>query len=409
MSSSKQSPKNKKDKLKSKIKNEEVAVKSINKKNKVNTSKKKPSIEKEMNASSIVKKNISDEKNKSSKTKSAITVNKKKEKESSTLEITKIKVKKEENNQKTKEKTATTKKSTLPKKIVNKEEKNKKVETVEIVDNKNEEKKEENSKIIEPLVVENNLGTNIKSKKIKSLSSKLKEKIFEEVNEDKEEEAVKKEKTKKTFSKKKKIVLFVFIVLLLFVSCFILLKYANRIKRRLKTYDEYYIGEEVILKDKSVWYVIENSDKKTDTVKLLKKTQIDINGDEKFDSHDKKKFSTSGKAEYDSSDKNSVAYYLENDYKSYLSKNVGGVYDVGLITSKEFVKVRNTMGFGYEWNNDDNWLANKNLDVWWINSVQNGKIYVVTKSGSYKLLDASKENYIRPVIIIAKSNVNKKI
>lgn len=249
-----------------------------------------------------------------------------------------------------------------------------------------------------PLTKNNNRKT---TKEIeKNIANKIKSKIFEEVE---EKEITKEEKN----SNNKKIIIISILILLVIAISLIFIKYNDKIKKTLNIYPEYFIGEEIILKDNSIWYVIEDSDSTNNAVKLIKKTQIDINGDGIFDEKDKKKYSSVGNDVYDVTDKDSVAYYLETDYKKYLTKNVGNIKEISLITSKEFIKARSKMGYGYEWS-EGNWLANSSLGVWWINSSQNKKIYAVSKNGSYKIYEPSKSNYVRPVITIEKDLVQKK-
>lgn len=236
------------------------------------------------------------------------------------------------------------------------------------------------------------------------LSEKIKNKIFEEVP----EVPVKKE-TKKTGSKNKvRTYVFIGIMIIIITIAIILVnKYGEKLKKTLNIYDEYLIGEKVILKDGSVWYIVEDSNSSKDSVKLLKEKQIDINNDGVFDNNDKKSFNTKGETEYDTTDRESVAYYLEKEYKNTLSNSIGEIEEISLLTSKQFVEIRGRMGFGYEWYTE-NWLANNSLGSWWLDSSQNEKIYAVSTIGSYKLYKASDLNYIRPVISIKKNNIEKK-
>lgn len=236
-----------------------------------------------------------------------------------------------------------------------------------------------------------------------NLSSRLKSKIFEEID---EKQLIAEKKKNKEKNKKNLIKLSILAVVIL-VTCFFLIKYNENIQKQLKVYREYTTGEKIILKDNSVWYVVEDSDNKTPTLKLLKETQIDVNNDGKFDNKDKMKYNSSNKDSYDITDEESVAYYLENEYKDYLTEKVGTIESISILTSKEFVKARGKMGYDYEWT-EGNWLANNNLGTWWINSSQNGKVYAVTRIGSYKLYSANVTNYVRPVITINKDVVEKK-
>ena len=236
-----------------------------------------------------------------------------------------------------------------------------------------------------------------------NITGKLKNSIFEEIS---EEELYKNQKEKKKKSKKRVAKTVVTLVMILIIL-FLIVKYRDLMKKSLTVYNEYEIGETVKLSDNSIWYVVSYSDMSTSTVKLLKETQIDINKDGKYDKNDKMKYNSSNKVSYDTADKDSIAYYLEHEYKSELSEKVGTINEISILTSKEFVKIREKMGFDYEWY-EDNWLANSELDTWWIDSLQTEKAYVVTKIGSYKINSPNNYNYIRPVITVEKDIIEKK-
>ena len=350
----------KKDSLNKKIsiKNKKEAVKALNKNNKTKKTKKNNTSKKKI--STYNKKNIAPKKIK--------------EEISNTEKKTKN----------IKEKTPNTKKVT------------KKIKESKIEQKKN---KEVNTKI------KSVTKKTEKDKIFNKISTKLKDKIFEEVNEN-DEQIINEKKDKKNQKKIKWIISSVIILLTLAIIT-IFLTCNQTIKKSLTIYEEYTIGQKVVLNDNSTWYVIEDSGKKEETVKLLKETQIDINGDGIFDNNDKKKFSSTGKEEYDVTDKDSAAYYLENEYKTYMNQKIGPIKSISLITSKEFVNARNHMGYNYEWT-EGNWLANDALGTWWINTSQNGKIYAVSKTGSYKLYSSAKINYIRPVITIDKNLISVK-
>ena len=100
-------------------------------------------------------------------------------------------------------------------------------------------------------------------------------------------------------------------------------------------------------------------------------------------------------------DEGSAPYYLDATYKSYLNDKVIKIEEAGLLTSKQYIKIRNIMNYGYEWS-EQNILAGEQLGTWWINSSQNDKVFAVGTTGSYKLFDSTKRNYVRPVIIVKK-------
>lgn len=235
-------------------------------------------------------------------------------------------------------------------------------------------------------------------------SSKIKHSIFEELDE-KSFVAKKKEEKEQL---KKSIIILLIIVITIALAVFILYNYNDFVKKQLAVYDIYEIGDKVELKDNSIWYVVENSDSKSETVKLLKDTPVDINNDSKLDANDTIKYNSNNLPEYDTTLIDSVGNYLSDNYIFKLQEKVGNIESISLLTSKEFVKIRNKMGFGYEWS-EGNWLANSDIGTWWIISKQNEKVYCVTSIGSYKLQSPISPNYVRPTIVIKKSNITTKV
>ena len=235
-------------------------------------------------------------------------------------------------------------------------------------------------------------------------SSKIKHSIFEELD---EKSFVAKKKEEKEQLKKSIIVLLI-IIITIALAVFILYNYNDFVKKQLAVYDIYEIGDKVELKDNSIWYVVENSDSKSETVKLLKDTPVDINDDSKLDINDTIKYNSNNIPEYDVTLADSVGNYLSENYKLKLQEKIGAIEAISLLTSKEFVKIRNKMGFGYEWS-EGNWLANNDIGTWWIISKQNEKVYCVTSIGSYKLQSPISPNYVRPTIVIKKANITTKV
>ncbi len=168
-------------------------------------------------------------------------------------------------------------------------------------------------------------------------------------------------------------------------------------------YGAYQIGDKVVLPDGSIWYVVDYSNNKTARIKLLAEKPIDVNNDGKIDNKDKLPFDKNEKAEYNKKNEGNIAHYLEMTYKSTLG-DLKGTIAVNLLTSKEYIKLRDSFEFGYEWKNG-NFLASTTLGYWWINTIQNSKVYTVNTIGSYVLLPSTKENYVRPVITIDKVNI----
>lgn len=326
---------------------------------------------------------------------------------------------------KTTAKKTSTKKKNTPKKTIKKEEKLVTKEQALVTKNvpekvkentkekkksgkqevaKTNKKKEEKTKLVLPKEWEK-IGKQQETKtqeKAKNIKGKLKSSLFEEVDE--KTFIIKKEKEKETIKKALLTALIVLVsVILIFI---IILKFDKGLKESLKKYDAFVIGEKVKLKDNSIWYVVSNTDESEKSVKLLKESNIDTNNDKVIDNNDKKVYNSDNVVDYDEKNKSSIAFYLNDTYKKDLESAVGKVNEVSLLTSKEYVKIREKMGFGYDWT-EGNWLANNDLDNWWILSDQDEKVYAVTSTGMYKLYNPESSNYIRPVIVIDKEFVAK--
>ena len=248
--------------------------------------------------------------------------------------------------------------------------------------------------------------TKTKTKEVTSnttkLSGKIKESIFEEIDE--YEFQVERKKQKEKIKKISLVLLIVAVTVVLVL--YLLFKYNGYVKKQFKTYPSYLIGDKIVLKDSSIWYVVKDSSSSEENIKLVKENVLDISGDSKIDNNDKLKYNSNNNAVLDDKNENSVAFYLKNTYKNELQDKVGEVINIGLLTTKEYIKIRDKMGFGYEWS-DGNWLANQSLDNWWIDSEQNGKVYAVNPNGSFKLYNAVSSNLVRPVIEIKKELVSK--
>ena len=237
--------------------------------------------------------------------------------------------------------------------------------------------------------------------KEKGLNKKIKRSIFEELDEVEYKE--KKKKEKEQF--KKSVIILLSIVLVSVIAVFLLFKYNDHVRSRFATYDKFNIGDIVRLSDGSFWYVIDDSGEKEETVKLVYEYVIDVNGDGQITSEDELVYNTENKSEFDEENENSVAYYLVNEYKPKLEEKIGAkIKEVRLLTSKEFVTIRDTLEFGYEWYTG-NWLANQYLKDWWIISSQNNKVYVITTTGAYILYSPSTVKYVRPAIEIKKEHI----
>ena len=237
----------------------------------------------------------------------------------------------------------------------------------------------------------------------KDIKEKIRNSIFEEEIEE-QKEIKKKEKVKRSTGKA--IITFAIMLLLFLGSVVVVKKLKGRMKSTLNMYTPYKTGELVTLKDSSKWYVIADSSADKPTVKLLKEVPIDINENDNIDAGDQIQYSKDGKIEYDSSTEGSIANYLETKYKSELTEKVGKIENVSLLTSEEYVKARNKMGYSYEWS-EGNWLASSTLGTWWLGSSKKNGILVVTPKGNYRLYSVSQQGYVRPVITIDKDLVKK--
>ena len=230
----------------------------------------------------------------------------------------------------------------------------------------------------------------------------LKSKFFEEVNVERYNEVKRKKRSKYP----KRILIVLLVIVVLGTSGFLFYKrYQQKIKERLNMYEVYNIGQEVKLADDSIWYVVEKSDGSKGEVILLAKNCVDINGDGVVDLNDVRPYS-SGKVEYDAKDDTSISHYLENNYKAILAEKVGKISDIAILTSKQYVGIRNAMGYGYEWG-DENILANNDTNQYFLSTSQNGNMYVVIRNGTYRMVSPTSSQYVRVVITVEKSIIKK--
>ena len=186
-----------------------------------------------------------------------------------------------------------------------------------------------------------------------------------------------------------------------------LLRYNDFLRKQLAVYEPYRIGDKVQLENNSIWYVVADSDSKTDTVKLLSTYFSDVTGEGDINERDKVRYNTNNEAEYDVNDTNSVAYYMNGIVKRNIVDNIdSSIEDIGLLSAKEFVKIRERMNFGDEWTTS-NWLAGTTYSGWWLLSEKNNKVYAVTSRGTFVLTNPNNYQFIRPVIVIKKDVVTK--
>ena len=131
-----------------------------------------------------------------------------------------------------------------------------------------------------------------------------------------------------------------------------------------------------------------------------------MNADDKIDGGDMVQYHKENSTEYSDDDENSIAYLLKHTTKKQYEEKIGKIKEINIITSKEYVKIRERMNFGDEWTTP-NWLANSGLKNYWIQSEKNNKILVVTEKGTFNLSDPNKTKYVRPTIVIKKELVTK--
>ena len=186
-----------------------------------------------------------------------------------------------------------------------------------------------------------------------------------------------------------------------FLSYYLFLKIPINKVQTVYIYNNYYIGQKVILKNDIEYYCIDNCSSESRMFKLLKVDPVDINNDLKIDDNDKIEFDLSKNNMYDVSNKNNIGFYLDGLNKT---ENLDHTESFRLLTSEEYINIRDKMNFGYDWD-DGNWLANKYLDSWWLETPIVKSVYAVTSRGTYKLSSPSDKNYVRPVVITFKDNV----
>ena len=242
----------------------------------------------------------------------------------------------------------------------------------------------------------------VKEEKPKTFKGKIKSSIFELVDEKVLEERKKQSKE----SIKKSIIVFLIIAIIIGIVVYSLLKYNDFIRKQLAVYDPYRIGDLVYLKDDSSWYVIADSDSSHDTVKLVSNLFADVNQDGIISEADVIQYNKTNSVDYNESDENSIAYFLNKTLKGVYSNKIGDIKEISILTSKEFVKIRERMNFGDEWY-VPNWLANVGLQNYWILSDKNNRVFVATSKGTFYLAEPNKSKFIRPTIVIKKDNVTK--
>lgn len=272
---------------------------------------------------------------------------------------------------------------------------------------KKEEEKSFTTKYIFPKEWKSINSKNNKNKKIendnpKTIKGKIRKSLFESIDEKELEERKAKEKE----GLKKALIIFLIVFASLGLLLLILVKYNDFVRKQLAVYQSYKIGDAVYLKDNSKWFVVKDTSSREEYIKLLSNKIVDINDDGVVDSNDAIAYNTENKAEYDTSNEKSAAYVLNDSLKKKYEKEIGSIHEINLLTAEEYVKIRERMEFGDEWSND-NWLAGKENQKWWVMSRKNGKVYVVSFKGTFYLSNAKNSHFVRPTITIKKELISK--
>ena len=168
------------------------------------------------------------------------------------------------------------------------------------------------------------------------------------------------------------------------------------------TFKSFNAGEKVTFSG-TEWYVIKDTGIDEKEVELISKLPFDLNRDGKINESDTLEFDTENSVEYTTVDKNNIGYYINNVVLNMIEEK-SGVKEIRLLTSDEYIALRDQMEFGYDWN-EGNWLASEDTKTWWLRTSKYSHIYVVTERGSYMLDEATNKNYIRPVIKVLKNYV----
>lgn len=233
---------------------------------------------------------------------------------------------------------------------------------------------------------------------------KVKEKENVEISRRKNKsEKVKKEKTKRSLSRKQKIYFLFFIATIILIILLIIGITRNE-EKIFFDFKSYKIGDVVTLENDSKWYVVNDSGIDKKDILLLSATILDINKDKKVDEKDKMSFDSDNQTEYTTKNDKNIGYFLNEKANELL--DIKNVKQIRLLTSEEYIKIRRTMEFGYDWK-EGNWLAGKDLGTWWLNTSKYNKIYAVNEKGSYRLSNANSKNYVRVVIKVNKDIIKQ--
>lgn len=186
------------------------------------------------------------------------------------------------------------------------------------------------------------------------------------------------------------------------IICLILLTFNLKKEVIVFKFKMFKAGQSVIFDDLE-WYVIKNTGFEESELELISKMPFDLNKDGRIDEKDMIEFDIEESLEYSTKNAKNIGYYITHNLLNCM-KSHNFIKEIRLLTSEEYISLREQMNFGYDWN-EGNWLASKETKKWWLETSKYDYIYAVTERGSYMLDTPTSKNYIRPVIKVLKSNI----
>jgi len=220
-------------------------------------------------------------------------------------------------------------------------------------------------------------------------------------------------------------------------------------------YDEYEIGEAVVLNNNLKCHVINSSSKYSAYVTVILDERVDINGDgftmgtSDTGDPDRIPFDISGNKEYDVNSKSNIGYYIENTYKKSLT-SFSNIFEIRLLTTNEYEKIvevanisslteeqkssmfetENQVLNSINWMEESNrpysklgkikitdsqyaklmpnWLYNSFSGNFWIIDSDNDKATTVVWSGDgYVSVKTTTGYSLKPIITLSKDNIKK--
>lgn len=220
-------------------------------------------------------------------------------------------------------------------------------------------------------------------------------------------------------------------------------------------YNEYEIGEAVVLNNNLKCHVINDSSKYSSYVTVILDERVDVNGDgftmgtSDTDDPDRIPFDTSGNKKYDVNSKSNIGYYIENAYKKSLT-TFSNIFEIRLLTMNEYEKIvevgninplteeqkssmletENQVLNSINWMEESNkpysklgtikitdsqyaklmpnWLHNSFSGNFWVIDSDNNKATTVIWSGDgYVNVKATTGYSLKPVITLSKDNIKR--